>query len=162
MEPQSCVVVPIEDGLDVYSSTQWIDASQIAIADTLKLPNNAINMKVRRLGGGFGGKISRSVQLACAASVAAHLLNRPVRLIMTIEANMNIVGKRYACNNNYSVEVDDNGKIQKLVNDYIQDSGCSPNEPGKFVQNFVQNENIFSTFLDCSLHEHNRVLQQLL
>lgn len=131
MEPQSCVVVPIEDGFDVYSATQWIDATQLAVANALKVPHNLINLQVRRLGGGYGGKISRSIQLACAAAIAAHHLNRPVRLILTIEANMSVVGKRYACINDYDIEVDDNGKIKKLTNDYVEDSGCSPNEPGK-------------------------------
>lgn len=130
MEPQTCVCVPIEDGMDVYSSTQGISDTQTAVADALKLPNNAINIQVRRVGGAYGAKISRSIQLACASAVAAHHLNRPVRFVMTIEANMNIIGKRYACINDYEVEVDDNGKVQKLVNDYVEDSGCSSNEPG--------------------------------
>ena len=132
METQTCVVIPIEDGIDVYSATQWINNGQIAIADALHIPNNLVNMNVRRVGGAYGGKITRAGQISCATAVAAFLLNRPVRFVMTLEQNMTIVGKRYSCYNDYEIEIDDNGKIQKLKNDYVQDSGCSPNEPVHF------------------------------
>lgn len=139
LEPQSCVCVPVEDGLDVYSATQWMDATQIAIAEALNLPNNLVNMHVRRLGGGFGGKISRATWIACAAAIAAHHLNRPVRFVMTIESNMASIGKRYACINDYQVEIDNNGKIQKLVNDYVEDYGSSYNEPAFLTTAFLGN-----------------------
>lgn len=50
---------------------------------------------------------------------------------MTIEANMTVVGKRYACIGDYEVDVDDNGRIQKLKNEYVEDAGCSINEPSE-------------------------------
>lgn len=131
METQTCLCIPIEDGMDVYSSTQWIDLTQMAISDMLSIPNSHLNMHVRRLGGGYGGKISRATQIACATALGAFKLNRPVRFVMQLEANMNSIGKRYACLNDYDIEIDANGKIQKLTNDYVEDYGCSKNEAGK-------------------------------
>ncbi|XP_058461613.1 uncharacterized protein LOC131436745 [Malaya genurostris] len=128
METQTCVCVPIEDGMDVYSSTQWMDLTQTAIAESLKLPQNSFNLQVRRLGGGYGAKISRATQIACACALAAHLTNRPVRFVLKIEENMRAIGKRYGCINDYDIDVDKTGKITKMNNSYAQDYGVSLNE----------------------------------
>ncbi|XP_059620522.1 xanthine dehydrogenase-like isoform X2 [Phlebotomus argentipes] len=128
MEAQTTVAMPNEDGMDVYCSTQWMDLVQLAISQMLNIPESSINMQVRRLGGGYGSKISRATLIACGAALACHLLNRPVRFVLSIEANMKAIGKRYACMNDYEVEVDDHGKIQKLSNEFWHDYGCSLNE----------------------------------
>ncbi|XP_062544106.1 uncharacterized protein LOC134211342 [Armigeres subalbatus] len=133
MEPQLCICVPTEDGMDVYSSTQWIDICQIAVAQALKIPENSLNFYIRRLGGAFGSKISRASQVACACAIAAHFSQRPVRLVLSVESNMEAIGKRASCISNYQVDVDDNGKIIKLINNYVEDYGCSLNEPIEMV-----------------------------
>ncbi|XP_053677596.1 uncharacterized protein LOC128727682 [Anopheles nili] len=128
MEPQTCLCVPIEDGMDIYAATQWIDLCQVAIASALKVPQNSLNFIVRRLGGGFGAKLTRASLIACACALAAHLTKRPVRFVMTIEANMDTIGKRYGCISNYQVDVDTKGKILKLFNNFMQDYGSNLNE----------------------------------
>uniref|UniRef100_A0A182QKS2 FAD-binding PCMH-type domain-containing protein n=1 Tax=Anopheles farauti TaxID=69004 RepID=A0A182QKS2_9DIPT len=144
METQQCVCVPIDDGLDVYSSTQWVDICQIAIARALQIPENSLNFRIRRLGGAFGSKISRASQIACACAIAAHFSQRPVRLIMSLEDNMAAIGKRSACVSRYEIEVDECGKVQRLLNQFYQDSGCSLNEPVEKVT-FLFYRNCYDT-----------------
>jgi xanthine dehydrogenase/oxidase len=90
-------------------------------------------MYVKRIGGGFGGKQSRPAQMASAAALAAHLLNRPVRFVMTMESSMNIAGKRHPCYGKYEVSLNENGKIGKLVNNFISDYGSALNAPAPLV-----------------------------
>nr|CAD7570668.1 unnamed protein product [Timema californicum] len=129
METQTCLCVPIEDGMDVYPATQWMDLVQVAISEALNIPENRININVRRLGGAYGAKISRSCQIATACAVAAHTLNKPVRIVMKLETNMESLGKRNDVATDYEVGVDDDGKIQYLKADFYENNGSSMNEP---------------------------------
>lgn len=130
METQTALCRPAEDGgLDVYSATQWVDLVQCAIAGMLRLPNNAINMQMRRLGGGYGAKITRPAHTACAAALACHLTGRPVRFVMQLESNMTVMGRRYALLDEYAAVVDArSGRIQRLSHDVAQDYGGALNE----------------------------------
>ena len=84
LETQTCLVRPAEDGLDIFSATQWMDNVQAVVAAVLNVRENTVNMAVRRLGGAYGGKISRPNQVAAACVVAATRLRRPVRLVMDL------------------------------------------------------------------------------
>ncbi|XP_015433474.1 PREDICTED: indole-3-acetaldehyde oxidase-like [Dufourea novaeangliae] len=133
MEPQSCVCIPVEDGLDVYPSSQWMDLVQTSIADCLGIKANSVNINVRRLGGAYGAKISRASYVACACALACYKLNRPARFIMSIESNMKVLGKRYDTRQEYEVGVDDSGYIQYLNTKYWQNSGCNFNDFHAFL-----------------------------
>ncbi|KAH8265260.1 hypothetical protein KR038_002708, partial [Drosophila bunnanda] len=128
MEPQTTVAIPFEDGLKVFSATQWMDHTQSVIAHMLQVKAKDVQLQVRRLGGGYGSKISRGNQVACAASLVAHKLTRPVRFVQSLESMMDCNGKRWACRSDYQCHVKSNGKIVGLTNDFFEDAGWSPNE----------------------------------
>jgi xanthine dehydrogenase molybdopterin-binding subunit B len=95
LEPQTCIVRPIEDGqYQVLSSTQHVYKVQAAVARALDISENAIDCKVRRLGGAFGGKISRPNLVACACALASLKTGRAVRIVLDLTTNMELVGKR--------------------------------------------------------------------
>lgn len=141
MEPQTVFCLPSDDGgLDIYAATQWMDIVQIAVSECLKVPENKINMFVKRLGGAYGAKISRSSLIACACALASHITNSPVRFVLTIEAMMTICGKRYPCANEYDLDVDTTtGRIRRLNCFYIEDYGYSLNE--------LNDESVLNAFL---------------
>nr|CAD7447548.1 unnamed protein product [Timema bartmani] len=155
METQTCLTVPTENGLNVFSSTQWMDNVQGAIAQILAIPENSVVVSVRRVGGAYGSKISRANFTAAASALAANILNKPVRMILRMETNMRAVGFRPEALNKYEastwtavqsskegpkgmsgfesrlgllrVGVDDVGNIKYLKSDFFCNIGSSNN-----------------------------------
>lgn len=130
METQCAVAVPDEMDLTIYCSTQAVDFTQYAVSECLAMPANRIHFKLSQIGGAYGAKLSRSAQIACTAALGSFLTNRPVRFSMTLEANMKSIGKRSGTMAEYVVQVDaTTGRIWELSNNFVQDAGCSLNEP---------------------------------
>ncbi|KPI91000.1 Xanthine dehydrogenase [Papilio xuthus] len=129
METLVCVTKPTEEGLEVHSSTQWMDGVQVATSRALNLPQNKIDVHVRRIGGAYGYKITRSLQVAVACNLVAHHLNRPCRFIQSLTNNMRAVGKRLPCSTNFEVGVNSQGVVQYLNYDLYDDHGYIVNEP---------------------------------
>ncbi|VEN35588.1 unnamed protein product [Callosobruchus maculatus] len=152
MEVQCCQVVPTEDGLDMYPASQWIDLVQLAAAEALAIPTQTINVKVRRLGGGFGGKVSRPAMLSTAAALAAYKLRRPVKIWLPFITNMNVMGKRYPLLCKYEVAVNAQGVIQYLKADLYSDFGVGGNDTidnilvDSFQNTYVTDTWSFSTY----------------
>ena len=74
LETHGCIAIPTgEDGeMELICSTQGLHHTQVAAAEALGVPSNRIVARAKRLGGGFGGKETRTMSLTTAIAVAAH------------------------------------------------------------------------------------------
>ncbi|CAK1590833.1 unnamed protein product [Parnassius mnemosyne] len=129
METQTCVTKPNEDGIEVLAATQWPDQVHVGISQALKIAQNRINLSITRLGGAFGAKIFRNGMIACACALVTHLTNRPCRFVMSMQANMRIVGKRSPSLWEYEVGVNNVGEVQYLEYHLYEDNGYIVSDP---------------------------------
>lgn len=72
---------------------------------------NKIVCKVKRLGGGFGGKESKAALIAIPIAVAAKKLNRPIRCMLDRDEDIVMTGARHPFLFKYQTAFDNNGKI---------------------------------------------------
>ena len=62
--------------------------SQAYASKILGVQSNKVVARVKRLGGGFGGKETRSIPLSSTVALAAKKTRRPVRCMLTREEDM--------------------------------------------------------------------------
>ncbi|MEM6666264.1 MAG: xanthine dehydrogenase molybdopterin binding subunit [Pseudomonadota bacterium] len=96
LEGQAALAVPGEDhDMVVHSSTQHPSEVQHNVAKLLGVPDNAVTVEVRRMGGAFGGKESQAAQWAQLAALAARVTGRPAKIRLDRDDDMIVTGKRH-------------------------------------------------------------------
>ncbi|KAJ1825003.1 hypothetical protein LPJ60_000296 [Coemansia sp. RSA 2675] len=116
METMCAVAVPKgEDGeLEVIASTQNLTETQMTIAQVLGVPASRVICRVKRLGGGFGGKDLRSVPISAFAALGAHHTGRSVRITLDRDEDMQTSGQRHPFLGKWTVGVTKEGRILGL------------------------------------------------
>ncbi|KAI9889226.1 MAG: hypothetical protein M1814_005675 [Vezdaea aestivalis] len=132
LETQACVVVPKpEDGeMEVFSSTQNPTETQTYVARVCDVAANKVVARTKRLGGGFGGKETRSVQLAGICATAAKKTKRPVRCMLNRDEDMMTSGQRHPFLARWKVGVNSNGKLVALDADVYCNAGWTQDLSG--------------------------------
>ncbi|DBA00719.1 TPA: hypothetical protein N0F65_001190 [Lagenidium giganteum] len=139
MEPQVSLVSLSEFGVyEVETSSQFPNFMQQQLAAVLNVHSNSISIKVPRVGGGFGGKLTRCVVNAAAAAVAAHKHKRPVRVLNNRNADFSLVGGREYMKGEYEVGFDDDGNVQAMDLTLRVNCGCSRVDAAGSAQMAVQ------------------------
>lgn len=130
METQSSYVEPVEDRqIRVYASTQDANVVQSAVGRVLQLPANKVDVRVRRIGGGYGGKCGQSAFASTIAAVGAWKLNRPLRMAALRQVDTAMFGHRHPALGNYHIAIGDqsnpltHGKLFGFQADYWLDGG---------------------------------------
>uniref|UniRef100_W5NFP8 Xanthine dehydrogenase/oxidase n=1 Tax=Lepisosteus oculatus TaxID=7918 RepID=W5NFP8_LEPOC len=127
METHCSLAVPKgEDGeMELFVSTQATAKTQQLVAKALGVPANRIVCRVKRMGGGFGGKESRSTLLSTVVAVAAHKTGRPVRCMLDRDEDMLISGGRHPFLGSYKVGFMNSGQVVALDVTFYSNAGNS-------------------------------------
>nr|XP_045004300.1 aldehyde oxidase 2 [Jaculus jaculus] len=126
METQRVLVIPKSEDkeLDIYVSAQDPAHVQKTVSSTLNIPFNRIACHVKRVGGGFGGKVVRPAALGAIAAVGATKTGHPIRLVLDREDDMLITGGRHPLFGKYKVGFMNNGRIKALDIECYINGGC--------------------------------------
>lgn len=116
---------------------------------------NKIVSKVKRLGGGFGGKETRSIQLAGICSVAAKKTKRPVRCMLNRDEDILTSGQRHPFLARWKVAVNKNGKLQALDADVFCNAGWSQDLSAAVVDRSLSH--IDNCYLIPNIHVRGRL-----
>ncbi|MFK7793148.1 MAG: xanthine dehydrogenase molybdopterin binding subunit [Devosiaceae bacterium] len=131
LEGHIALAIPGEDDdMTVYSSTQHPSEVQHMVGHVLGVPSAAVTIKVRRMGGGFGGKETQSNQFAAVAAVAARKFAVAVKIRPDRDDDMITTGKRHDFVVDYDVGYDDEGRIEAVSGTFAARCGFSADLSG--------------------------------
>lgn len=81
------------------------------VAEVLGIQQNKVITRVKRIGGGFGGKESKAALIAVPIAVAAKKFNRPMRCMLDRDEDIIMTGARHPLLMRYKVAFDEKGKM---------------------------------------------------
>ncbi|KAF2146658.1 uncharacterized protein K452DRAFT_314902 [Aplosporella prunicola CBS 121167] len=139
LETNAALVIPHqEDGsVEVWSSTQNTTETQEFVSQVLGVPSNRVNARVKRMGGAFGGKESRSVPIACVLAVAAKKERRPMRMMLNRDEDMMVSGQRHPIQTRWKVGTTADGKMLAFDADVYNNAGFSQDMSGAVMDRCV-------------------------
>jgi xanthine dehydrogenase large subunit len=131
LEGQIALAIPGEDDdVTVLASTQHPSEVQHMVTLVLSVPNNAVTVECRRMGGAFGGKETQGNLFACIAALVAKKTGRAAKIRPDRDDDMVITGKRHDFVADYDVGFDEQGRIQAVDITYAARCGWSADLSG--------------------------------
>jgi xanthine dehydrogenase molybdopterin binding subunit len=112
LETQSALAVPGEGvEIKVFASSQNPAETQAIVAEVLGISKNEVEVEVRRIGGGFGGKETQGNHVAAWAALLAWHTGRPVGIRLFRDDDQIMTGKRHPFISEYEIGFSEEGEI---------------------------------------------------
>jgi xanthine dehydrogenase molybdenum-binding subunit len=132
LEPEACLAVPLvrqrgereggqQDGVKVYTQSQGSVYDHAQIARILNIDPVRVEIELAASGGAFGAKEELSIQGQTA--LAAYLLQRPVKTVLTRSESTQHHVKRHAMTVKLTVGADAEGRLTALRSRIVADAG---------------------------------------
>src|SRR5262249_44481961 len=121
LEPESCLAVPKGNGITVHTDSQGSVYDHQQLAKVLKLDPQEVEIVLLPSGGAFGAKEELSIQAQTA--LAAHLLQRPVKTVLTRRQSTQHHVKRHAMTIALTLGADADGHLLALRSRIVADAG---------------------------------------
>jgi xanthine dehydrogenase molybdopterin-binding subunit B len=120
---QVCVLCRLALGDDHQQALTCV--LQYIISNVLGTPTTRTLARVKRIGGGFGGKETRSIMFSAAAAVAAQATGKPVRMVIDRHFDMLMTGGRHPFYSKYKIGFTNDGRIQAGDFEMYANGGCT-------------------------------------
>ena len=121
LEPEACLVIPQGKGIKVHTESQGSIYDQQQIARVLQLEPGDVEIALAASGGAFGAKEELSIQPQTA--IAAYLLGRPVKTVLTREQSTQHHVKRHPMTISLTVGADAEGHLLAVRSRIVADAG---------------------------------------
>ncbi|MEX2969918.1 molybdopterin cofactor-binding domain-containing protein [Streptomyces sp. C184] len=116
LEPHACLVEPRGEDLNVYVSSQIVDAAQASVAATLRIAPERVHIVTPFVGGGFGSKLGIHAETILAA-LAARVLGQPVKVALTRQQIFQLVGMRPTSSQRVRLGAGRDGRLAAIAHD---------------------------------------------
>ncbi len=107
-----------DDKVVIYDKTQGVKSTQKSIMDAFKLPADNVQVKSKFVGGGFGSAL-RTWPHVIAATLAAKMLKKPVKLVLSRDQMFTMVGYRPHSLQKVSLGATKDGKLTGITHQAI-------------------------------------------
>ncbi|MCM1981552.1 molybdopterin cofactor-binding domain-containing protein [Lyngbya confervoides] len=125
LETQRSRATPLEGNtMRLDSATQNPFGTQRTVAQILGWPCHGIEVDVKRLGGGFGGKEEQASLWAGLVALAAWKLQQPVELVLSRLDDMLMTGKRHPYSSDFKIGFTRGGEILAYAVQHYQNAGA--------------------------------------